>query len=207
MTAAPVAIPEQRVKPPIRGAPAGKVVDQLDMAIAGVQSIDPSDLVQVECRLMRPRHSPERMTQNFVSLRVIDQRRNRQLGLTDGHRCRQYNALPFIERHDRRGQQITLAEGVREPRKIEVSHQVAAFDIDMCNPSAAAIEDLVAGKTMCFPARSSICLGQVRPGRTSPISTAWVANGAIGWAIGTRCSSPIGFRPMSPVGIGMGWLF
>ena len=42
-------------------------------------------------------------------------------------------------------QQITLAECARELRKIEVGHQVAAFDIDMCNPSAAVIEDLVAG--------------------------------------------------------------
>src|SRR5271166_4829991 len=151
MTAAPVAIAEQRVKPPIRGASGGKVVDQLDMAIAAVQSIDPGDLVQVEYYLVRPRHSPERMTQNFVSLRVIDQRRNRQLGLIDGHRRRQYKALPFMERHDRRGQQITLAEGAREPRKIEVGHQVAAFDIDMCNPSAAAIDDLVAGPHHVLP--------------------------------------------------------
>ena len=53
MTAAPVAIAEQRVKPPISGAPGGKVVDQLDMAVAVVQSTDPGSLVQVECRLMR----------------------------------------------------------------------------------------------------------------------------------------------------------
>jgi len=151
MTAAPVAIAKQRVKPSIRGAPCGKVVNQLDMAIAVVQSLDPGDPVQVECGLVCPRHSPERITQNFVSLGVINQRGNRQLGLTDGHRCRQYKALPFIERHDRGGQQITLAQSAREPREIGVSWQVGAFDIDMCDPPAAAIEDLVAGPHHMLP--------------------------------------------------------
>src|SRR6516162_5358794 len=101
VTATPVTIAEQRVKPSICGAASGEVVDQLDMAITRVQTMDRGDLVQVECHLVCPRHSSEGMTQKLVSLRVIDQRGDRQLGLTDRHRCRQYQALPFIERHDR----------------------------------------------------------------------------------------------------------
>ena len=46
MTAAPVAIAKQRVKPSIRGASGGKVVDQLDVAIAPVESGDPGEIVQ-----------------------------------------------------------------------------------------------------------------------------------------------------------------
>src|SRR6516164_1290913 len=74
MPAAPMAIAEQRVQPPVCGTAGGKIVDQLDMAVAAVQCLDPGDLVEVERHTMCPRQPAEAVTEDLVPLGIVDQR-------------------------------------------------------------------------------------------------------------------------------------
>src|SRR2546422_9866262 len=94
MTAVPMAIAKQSMKPSVCLAPGGEVVDQLDMAVAVTQRIDAFDLVEVERRRMRARQSPEGVGQDLPAVRIVDASGDRELRLTLRHRRRQHQSLP-----------------------------------------------------------------------------------------------------------------
>jgi hypothetical protein len=99
MTALPMTIAKQGMQPPVSLASAREVIDQLNMAVAAAEQTKIIDLVQIEHGRMGAREPPKGMPQHLPAVRVINQSGDRQLGLADRHRGRQYQAMPQLARH------------------------------------------------------------------------------------------------------------
>src|SRR5271167_1238723 len=94
--AAPIA--EDRMQPAIGGGALGKIVDQLDMAIALAESLDAERTIKVEHGRMISRQASESVTQYLVPVGIAHDGGNRQLGLASRHRRRQHHGSPLRSR-------------------------------------------------------------------------------------------------------------
>ena len=134
-----VFVAEQAVQPAIDFMPGGKIINQLDMAIAAIEFLPSQKIVDVQGDGIAAFQIAEFMFLHLIAARIINQRLDRQMRKRGGHRRRQRPVGETVRRQHRRRYDMQFAKQLAEIAEPFIGLEIIAFHIRVRDAGMAVL--------------------------------------------------------------------